>query len=152
MPEVLLRRSALIGFLAALLLGDSSAQAAERYMIEMELWIDGSKRGEPMLIVEPAEPAEISSTDPEGEKGWRIELEVEPPAAIEGSAGGSIWLRLSIHRLVDGSWQYLTDSMLGVPEGESHTLSVAGGDGGSGREDALVHLTAVISRLQPAES
>ncbi|NBB93170.1 MAG: hypothetical protein GVY32_08385 [Gammaproteobacteria bacterium] len=139
------------GLLVAMLLGASPAQAAERYMIEMALWIEGSKRGEPMLIVEPGEPAEISSTDPEGENGWRIELEVEPPAPIDGGAGGAIWLHLSIHRLVDGNWQYLTHSMLGVPEGESNTLSVASGDGESGRDDALVHLTAVLSRLQPAD-
>lgn len=151
MPEATLGRRFLPGLFAALLLVASSAQAAGRYMIEMALWIEGSKQGEPMLIVETGEPAEISSTDPEGESGWKIELEVEPSALSEGKPAGVIWLRLSIFQLVDGNWEYLTDSLAGVPEGDEYSMSVAGSEGGSGRNDALVYLTAVTSRLQPGE-
>lgn len=131
----------------------SGAETRDRYMVEMELWIEGEQRGTPMVVVEPEEPATIEVGEPSGESGWRIEVLVEPPVASEGAPVGSIWLNLAVHELRDGEWQLLTDSLLGLREGRSGTMTLVepGVDQGT-RENSLVHLTASASLLRPSES
>lgn len=133
----------------AVLAGNLFADDAERYMVEMELWIEGELRGTPMVVVEADEPAEISSLEADGLAGWKIELEVEPPGAGEAAPEGAIWLHLSIHQYEDGEWLHLADSLLGVPEGRANTLSVVQGDGAPTAEESLVYLIARTSRMRP---
>jgi len=133
----------------AMLAGKLMAADADRYMIEMELWIEGELRASPMVVVEGGEPAEISSLEADGQPGWKIELEVEPPGAGEGAPDGAIWLHLSIHQHEDGEWVHLADSLLGVPEGRANSLSVLQGDGAATAEDSLVYLVARTSRMRP---
>lgn len=134
-------------------LGFGSALAGTpRYMVEMELWIDGEQRGTPMLIVEAGKPAELVSTDPDGNNGWKIELEVESPGLAENAPSGAIWLHLAVAELVSGEWEHLTDALLGVPEGQSSSLSLLDGEGEAGGPDgSRVYLTARSSRLRPDE-
>ncbi|WP_147306651.1 MULTISPECIES: hypothetical protein [unclassified Wenzhouxiangella] len=122
-------------------------------MVEMELWIEGEQRGTPMLVVEPGEPATVEVSDATGESGWKIELLVDPPIASEGAPVGSIWLNLAVQERREGEWELLTDSLLGVREGRTGTMTlVESGVDEATRENSLVHLTARASILRPSET
>lgn len=131
----------------------AASDKPDRYMVEMELWIEGEQRGSPMLVVEPGEPASIEVSDPSGEGGWKIDLLVDPPVASEGAPVGSIWLNLAVHELRDGEWESLTDSLLGLREGRTGTMTVVeSGVDQATRENSLVHLSARASFLRPSET
>lgn len=131
----------------------SAADKADRYMVEMELWIEGEQRGTPMLVVEPGEPATVEVSDSSGEGGWKIDLLVDPPIASEGAPVGSVWLNLAVQERRDGEWELLTDSLLGLREGRAGTMTlVESGVDEATRENSLVHLTASASLLRPSET
>lgn len=122
-------------------------------MVEMVLWIDGKKRGEPIVVTEPGQRASVEVGDADGQNGWRVELLVEPTAS-EGDPGGAIWVNLEVYRRSDGTISLLADSLLGVPEGRPGVLSVvdAGQSGEASPENSRVYLTARTSLLRPASA
>lgn len=130
----------------------SAADKPDRYMVEMELWIEGEQRGTPMVLVEPGESATVEVSDASGESGWKIDLLVDPPVASEGAPFGSIWLSLAVQELRDGEWELLTDSLLGLREGRAGTMTlVESGVDQATQENSLVHLTAWASILRPSD-
>ena len=141
--------------LAALLLivaASGSAKGEEtRFLIEMELWLHGEQHGEPIMIVEAGSPASIEQSN--DHTGWRIEIEVEKPAPHERAPGGALWLHVGVHERVDGEWDLLADSILGVPEGQPATLSLVEGEVSEpSPENSIVFLQATTSRLRPGET
>ncbi len=146
-----------LALILAVSLGLGSAVAqAPRYMVEMELWIDGEQRGTPRLVVEAGEAAELMSTDPDAQSGWKIELEVEPPDPSEGAPQGAIWLHIAVAELANGEWEHLTDTLLGMPEGQSSSLSLVEGGGNSdpapeAPENSRLYLTVRSSLLRPGD-
>lgn len=129
------------------------AQAADgesRFLIDMELWLYGEEQGTPSVFVTGGEPASIEQGG--GSRDWRIEVEVEKPAAYEQAPGNALWLQLAVYEQVDGEWEMLADTMLGVPEGQPATLSVVEGEVEEASPDnSIVFLRATTSRLQPGE-
>lgn len=127
----------------------SAMAAGDRYMIDLALWINGEKVGEPMVIVEAGKPASILKQDEEDASGYRVELEVEHPGPEEGAPGGAIWLHVGVSELADGSWENLADSMIGVVEGETGTISVVEGEVAQPEPgNSIVYLTANPLRLE----
>lgn len=146
-PERLLTRSLLL--LAALVF--SAADAAEQYLVEAELWFDGTSQGTPTLVVQPGSPAAIARMDADGQDLWRLDVEVELAESHMFSPGDALWVHVGIHQQIDGEWEHITDTILGVPEGEFATLSVVDGDAEASPETAAVYLRIKTSRMRPAE-
>jgi len=120
------------------------------YLIEFELWLDGEVKGAPRMIVEAGHPASMETTG--SGRDWRIEVEVERPAAYENAPGDALWLHVAVHERAEGEWEALADTMLGVPEGEPATFAVVEGEVDEpSPEQSLVFLRATTSRLQPGE-
>lgn len=139
-------------FLAlSVLAGSASASEVKRYMLEMTVWIEGERREAPVLIIDSGEPTSIDFEGAEGRRGWKIEVQVNPPGPGEGAPEGAIWMDFSIHRQEDGQWEHLADSMLGIHEGRTGTLSVASEDGQASPENSLVYVEVLASRLRPGE-
>lgn len=140
--------------LSALAAGSlGAAEEADQYVVDMTLWIDGEQRGTPMVVVEPDSPASVEVSDASGHGGWKIELLVEPPTVSEGAPVGSTWLNLTVYERRDGEWEPLADSLLGLREGRTGTMSVVAADVEQGDrpatpENSLVHLSAQVSRLR----
>ncbi|MCC5865902.1 MAG: hypothetical protein JJU31_12330 [Wenzhouxiangella sp.] len=131
----------LAGLLAA------PALAADRYLVESSLWLDGQLAGTPTLIVEADEPASLERG---GEVGFRLTLMVEP-VLDELVPQDILWLHVTIEQLGDEGWEELADSMLGAREGEPTTLSVVEAGQEATPESASLFLEARISRLRPAD-
>ena len=148
-------RSVLTLVLPFLLLSAGLVPAAggEQYMVEMDLWIDGEQQGTPIVVVAPGKLASVEVADASGDRGWKIDVRVEPPAVSEGAPGGAIWLDLAVYEQREGEWEPLADSLLGVPEGRTGTMSVVepGVDQASA-ENSRVHLTTQASRLRPEDT
>lgn len=139
--------------LSVLVTGSLPAADGDRYMVEMDLWIDGQQRGTPIVVVPPGElsTVEVGGADDQG--GWRVDVLVEPPAESEGAPSGAIWLNLTVYRAHEGDWEPLADTLLGVPEGRAGTMTVVEpGVVRATRDNSLVHLTARASLLRPGES
>ena len=137
--------------IALLALALSGAVSAEQYLVEAELWLDGELQGTPSMIVAAGSPASISRGDLEQDAIWRLEIEVEPAASHILSPGDALWIHVGLHQKIDGEWEHLADSMLGVPEGQTATFSVVDGDVESSPENAAVYLRIKTSRLRLAE-
>ncbi len=133
-----------------LLLGTAQADEGNRFLIEFELWLHGEKQGEPSMIVEAGQPGSMEVGG--AEHRWRIEVEVERLAAHEYAPGDALWLHLAVHEQIDGKWEELADTMLGVPEGQPATLSVLDGQVDEpSPERSIVFLRATTSRLQSGD-
>ncbi len=145
-------RCRLVVLIFAMLFG--VAQAEDRpasFLIDFELWLHGEEQGSPRMIVEAGEPASMERGG-DADRHWRIEVEVERPAAYEQAPGNALWLQLAVYEQVDGDWELLADTMLGVPEGQPATLTVVDGEVDEpSPESSLVFLRATTSRLQPGE-
>ena len=140
--------------LAVLLLiavASSIAKGEEpRFLIEMALWLHGEQHGAPRMIVQADSPASIEQSN--HQTGWRIDVEVEKPGAHEQAPGDALWLHIGVHEKIDGEWDLLADSILGVPEGQPATLSVVDGDvSDPSPQTSIVYLRATTSRVQPGE-
>lgn len=143
----------LILLLSACPAGLTLAAEGDQYMVEMELWTEGQQRGTPIVVVAPGEQASVELGDDSGEGGWKIDVLLDPPAAAEGAPVGAIWLNLTVHELRDGEWEPLADSLLGVPEGRSASMSVVeAGVEQATPENSVVYLTAQASLLRPGAS
>jgi hypothetical protein len=131
-------------------LGTAQADDGDRFLIDFELWLYGETQGEPRMIVVAGQPASMEVGG--AAHHWRIEVEVERPAAHEYAPGDALWLHLAVHEQVEGEWEVLADTMLGVPEGQPATLSVVEGEVDEpSPENSLVFLRATTSRLTPGE-
>src|SRR5699024_6955775 len=120
-------RACVLFVLPAMLVASALAEGSNeeaRYAVAMELWVDGELRGTPAVVTVAGRPASVAVADASEGDGWKIELRVEPPVVSEGAPVGAIWLELSVHERRDGDWEVLADSLLGVPEGRSATMSV----------------------------
>lgn len=134
-----------IACLIALVL--SPASLAAEYLVEAELWLDGQSAGTPVLMVNADEAAMIERGTGGDDAGWRLTIKVEPADADPLAPSGSLWLTVELQQQVDGAWELLADSILGVPEGETATLSVVDGDQEATPETAAVYLQLKTSRL-----
>jgi hypothetical protein len=124
------------------------ALAADSYLVEAELWLEGELRGMPTMIIEAGEPA---SLEREGDDdGFRLEIEIEPVHDPLAPAN-SLWLAVAIFQKSDDDWEHVADSILGVPEGQTATLSVVDDDAPATPETAAVYLRIKTSRLHAAD-
>jgi hypothetical protein len=123
----------------------SPTSAAEpQFLVEARLWIEGESRGEPRFVVEPNAEANIAVGAPEGV--WQLTVKVEPVEDAFAPAN-TLWMHLGVDQRTAEGWEELTDSLLGVPEGEWATLSVVEGETESTPETASVYLEVRASRL-----
>lgn len=125
----------------------SAAIADQQYLIESELWLEGRSTEVPVMIVAAGEPASINPLTAVSESQWRLEIEVEKAAEHLMSPHDALWIHVSVHRKTDDEWEHLTDSILGVPEGETATLSVVDGDTEATPENSDLYLRVRTSRL-----
>lgn len=133
------------------LAGSASASDVDKYMLEMKVWIEGEHRDDPLLVVDAGEPASIAFENADGRTGWKLDVQVDPPGPGEGAPEGAIWVDFSIHQLENGQWEHLADSMIGVHEGRTGTLSVANGEGESTPQNSLVYVEVRTSRMRSGE-
>jgi hypothetical protein len=96
--------------------------AANDFMVEAQVWIDGDLSGTPRLLVQPDVPASIEVE--QGDIAWRMSVVVESPEEEEGAASDAIWVRVGISERIGDEWLFLTDSMLGVRRGATGSFSV----------------------------
>ena len=147
-----MRAALVFAMLSIALIGSAAAAEDERYMVEMTLSIDGEQRGTPLIVLNAGEQGSVEVASENGDKGWRIDVLVETPTATEGATLGSVWLNLAVHELKEGEWVLLADSLLGVPEGRTSSMSVVEPDVDKAtRENSLVHLTATASLMRPGQ-
>jgi hypothetical protein len=133
-----------------MLSGMAVADETPRFLVDMELWLHGEEQGSPRMAVMAGETGSMERGG--SEHHWRIEVEVEPPAARDQAPEDALWLHLAVYERVDGEWELLADTLLGVPEGQPATLSVVEGEvEEAGPENSLVYLVATTTRLQPGE-
>lgn len=100
--------------------------AANDFMVEARVWIDGELSGTPRLLVQPDVPASVEVE--QGDIAWRMSVVVESPEAREGAASDAIWVKVGISERVGDEWIFLTDSMLGVRKGATGSFSVVAPD------------------------
>lgn len=120
---------------------DDGAGDPIRYRVETAVWSEGQLRGEPELELEAGKAGRFVVRSPES--GWRIGVEVEPPAEHEQADPEALWLKVGIEQWIDGEWVFLTDTMLGTPAGEPGRISVVEDDPGGetvGAEDARLYI------------
>ncbi|TVS11967.1 MAG: hypothetical protein EA419_06500 [Wenzhouxiangella sp.] len=129
--------------LAALALAPAAVAEEPLYLVEAELHIDGVQRGTPSMMLAAGSPASLETGS--DEDGYRLEVEIEPVSASAAPAN-SLWLHVAVFERVDGGWEELVDSILGVPEGDTATLSVVDGDAMATPETAAVYLRIRVSR------
>ncbi|MGY6555388.1 MAG: hypothetical protein ACXIUM_12805 [Wenzhouxiangella sp.] len=131
--------------LALLLLGlTSQTVAAEKFFdVEAELWIEGVQRGTPSLRVAAHSEARLETGD--ADERWRLEIEVEPVDDLYAPVN-TLWVHVAVHHLIDGHWDHLLDSIVGVPEGEVATLSVVDGGAAATPATAAVYLRIRTTR------
>ena len=139
----------------------AQAQDQRRYLIEPELWLDGQAQAASPLVVSVDEPGLlIGSDDGSDDEGhnrvdafdgdWRLEVRARPmDDPLELSQ--SLWIDLRLELFRSGQWVRVLDSMLGVPEGEVSTLSVADEGQVPTPETAEVYLRLRTQRLQRAD-
>lgn len=137
-----------------LLAAGSSIAGEQQFLVESTLWLDGQVQHVPAMVVKAQEPGLLMPTAPDGgvsEGSWRLQVEVEPvddPLVPTES----LWVNVTIDQFEDGVWTNLSDSLLGVPEGETATLSVDDGDNAPDPTTAQLYLEIRTSRLRPANN
>lgn len=135
----------LSGFWAVLLIGllCQAAAADQRYLVEAELWIDGVQRGTPSMLVLPN--TETSLETGRLDERWRLDIEVEP-VEDRFAPVGTLWVHVGVHQFVEGIWDHLVDTIVGVPEGDYASVSVVDGDAVATPETAAVYLRIRTTR------
>lgn len=128
-------------------LASSALAAAEQFLVEFELWLDGKAAGTPVMIVEAGEPASLEKL---GEPNFRLAVTVEP-TVDSIMAQDVLWLHVVVEQLGPEGWDELVDSIMGTREGEPTSLSVTEGDKPAAPESASLYLKARTSRLRPGE-
>ena len=120
-----------------------------RFLVEAELHIDGVQRGTPSMLLTAGSPASLETGS--DEDGYRLEVEIEPVDATTAPAN-SLWLHVAVFERAGGDWEELVDSILGVPEGDTATLSVVDGDAMATPETAAVYLRIRVTREPAADA
>jgi hypothetical protein len=129
------------------------AQTPRAFLIEPELWLDGQAQTTPPVIVSVAEAARLFGGDDESlpqEGDWRLDLRADPiddPLDLSQS----LWVDVELSLFRAGQWISVLDSMLGVPEGEVSTLSVAPDGQAPTPDTAEVYLRLRTQKLLQAE-
>jgi len=129
------------------------AQDREQYRIESQLWLDGEMQDVPPAIITVDEPAFLFRANEEGraeEGGWRLELRANPVDDPLG-VSQSLWVDVQLSLFRAGLWEPVLDAMLGVPEGEFSTLSVAPEGETPTPETAEVYLRLSTLRMAPSD-
>lgn len=96
------------------------------YRVLSEAWSSGQLLGRPELVVESGKSSHFEvggATD-----RWRLGIEIEEPGEHEGAKPGAVWITVVIEQRIDGEWQFLTDTMLGMPSGKPGRITVLGED------------------------
>jgi len=130
----------------SLLLPLAVVAAESEFRVHSAIWCSGELRGQPELLLSPGETEsfEIHASD----ATWRLNVEVEEPGATENAAPDSVWFKVGIEQQIDGEWQFLTDTMLGTPLGESGRISVVDEGGPEGPEGAPLYVELTAHRVE----
>ncbi|GEM_PF-1426852 len=131
---------------SAQLLADDGLQ---EYLVETRVWMDGELQGEPSLQVQAGSDARIENRS--GQTAWAMSVNIQPAHASEKAMDGAIWLDLAIEEEIDGTWQFLADTMLGLPPGQTGTVSVVGQDIETATPENAELFVEVTVRPTPAE-
>ncbi len=140
--------------LAALLLVAAGSAAADQYLVEPELWLNGVQQSLGVMVVEAGVPTvllgPLAQASADGAEQWRLEVQVE---GVDDPLAPSsmLWVGVNLAEFHEGEWELLADTMLGLPEGESGVVSVVDGDAPSSPETASVFLRLKTSRLRLAD-
>ena len=125
----------------------SADETQQRFRIESAVWCSGELRGQPRLDLAAGETGEFE-IDGAGTR-WRLQVEVESPSATEGAQPDSVWLKVGIDEQVDGEWEFLTDTMIGQPLGQSGRITVSGADDGESEPGtAPLYVEMVAIRIE----
>ena len=130
------------------LVASSLLAADEQYLVETRVWLDGELAGTPTLIVQAGQPASIERA---GEPHFRLSLMVEP-ARDRFAPLETLWLTIEVEVFGDDGWEPLVDSLLGVHEGRTASLSLVDGDAESSPETARLFVEVKPSHLRPADA
>lgn len=144
-----MRAVRLLPVLALLVLATVAVAEEPRFLVEAELHIDGVQRGTPSMLLTAGSPASLETGS--DDDGYRLEVEIEPVTATTAPAN-SLWLHVAVFERAGGDWEELVDSILGVPEGDTATLSVVDGDAMATPETAAVFLRIRVTREPAADA
>ncbi|MDT8438220.1 MAG: hypothetical protein RQ729_04330 [Wenzhouxiangellaceae bacterium] len=116
--------SALVALLLPLAAAAAENPSPLLYEIETAVWCSGDLRGQPRLQLAPgaADSFVINANDVR----WRLQVEVEETSAAESPDADTVWLKVGIEQEIDGEWEFITDTMLGAPLGETGRITVVG--------------------------
>lgn len=117
------------------------------YQVETAVWCSGDLRGESELKLEAgqSESVEIEAND----TTWRLSVEVENTTPAEVPDPDSVWLKVGIEQQIDGEWEFVTDTMMGQPLGETARLTVIGSDDAEASPElAPLYVELVAKRLK----
>ena len=131
--------------LAGLWAGQS--MAADQYLIETRLWLDGELAGSPTVIAQAGEPASLERL---GEPQFRLTLMIE---AVQDrfAPTDTLWLTVEVETPGEDGWEAMVDTLLGVQEGQTASFSVVEGADEATPETARLFLEVKPSRLRPAD-
>lgn len=134
-------------FIATLAVGLSISCIAgnEGYLLDCEVWLNGQRQDDTVLVVGKDGIAAIEFSD--ADSAWRLELEVEETLPGEQAPDGAFWVHVKIHEQVDGAWEHLTDTLLGVVSDRPAALGIVSGKG-EGPEQARLYVAMRGSRLK----
>lgn len=124
---------------------DVGQSESRQYRIESAVWCSGELRGEPELLLQPGVPGTFEIHSPES--SWRLSVGVEPPGDSEGARAESLWFKVGIEQMVDGEWEFLTDTMLGTPLGEPGVITVVDEGQAEGPETASLYVELTAQRV-----
>lgn len=100
----------------------AETEVGPQYSVKTKVWMDGELRGTPELVVQAESDAMIENRS--GDDAWRMHVLIEAPDESENAMDGAIWIKLGIEQEADGEWEFLTDTMLGLPPGQTGSISV----------------------------
>ncbi len=140
---------AIVCGLGLLVLAVPASAADQQFFVEAEFWVDGEQLGKPNLLVEPNTEATVAVGS--SEAVWQLRMKVEPVQDAHAPAN-TLWMHLGLDQRTAEGWEELTDTLLGVPEGEWATLSVVEGEAESTPETAAVFLRVRASRVDTPQT
>lgn len=140
---------AIVCGLGLLVLAVPASAADQQFFVEAEFWVDGEQLGKPNLLVEPNTEATVAVGS--SESVWQLRMKVEPVKDAHAPAN-TLWMHLGLDQRTAEGWEELTDTLLGVPEGEWATLSVVEGEAESTPETAAVFLRVRASRVDTPQT
>lgn len=129
-----------------------AAGAAEndlpRFHVESAVWCSGELRGQPELLLEPGRSGQFEIDAPDSR--WRLSVEVESPSENEGAGPDAVWLKIDIEEFVNGHWEFITDTMLGVPLGQPGRITVVDqAEAGSDPDQVPLYVEITTTAVEP---